>query len=164
MKDTNPICAEEILKDLHGKSNEVCKATKSDIDSSALIVATNAVEVREGNLVVDLAVKVFQQVKKRRKKLDEFGSRLTVIGLVCLDVVDVWLANIIFSFEKCTCYFKIDLIFYIVSTVYLAYDKLGDHMMRGDNGLSGMWNEWKGYGELIGGEKIQVKLLKSLAN
>ncbi|XP_041006887.1 calcium-transporting ATPase, endoplasmic reticulum-type [Juglans microcarpa x Juglans regia] len=56
-----------------------------------------------------------------KKKLDEFGSRLTTaIGLVCLivwvinyknffswDVVDGSPANIRFSFEKCTYYFKI---------------------------------------------------------
>eukprot|EP00257_Ricinus_communis_P007160 XP_002523297.2 calcium-transporting ATPase, endoplasmic reticulum-type [Ricinus communis] len=56
-----------------------------------------------------------------KKKLDEFGGRLTTaIGLVCLvvwiinyknflswDIVDGWPANVRFSFEKCTYYFKI---------------------------------------------------------
>lgn len=56
-----------------------------------------------------------------KKKLDEFGNRLTsAIGLVCLivwvinyknflswEVVDGWPKNILFSFEKCTYYFKI---------------------------------------------------------
>jgi Ca2+-transporting ATPase len=56
-----------------------------------------------------------------KKKLDEFGGRLTTsIGIVCLvvwiinyknfiswDVVDGWPSNIQFSFKKCTYYFKI---------------------------------------------------------
>lgn len=56
-----------------------------------------------------------------KKKLDEFGERLTtVIGVVCLlvwiinykyflswDVMDGWPKNIRFSFGKCTYYFKI---------------------------------------------------------
>eukprot|EP00897_Mesotaenium_endlicherianum_P010467 jgi/Mesen1/9449/ME000626S08697 len=56
-----------------------------------------------------------------KKKLDEFGERLTaVIGVICLlvwvinykyflswDVVDGRLTNVKFSFEKCTYYFKI---------------------------------------------------------
>lgn len=56
-----------------------------------------------------------------KKKLDEFGSRLTTaIGIVCLvvwvinykyflswDVVNGWPTNFRFSFEKCTYYFKI---------------------------------------------------------
>lgn len=56
-----------------------------------------------------------------KKKLDEFGNRLTTaIGIVCLvvwvinykyflswDVVNGWPTNFQFSFEKCTYYFKI---------------------------------------------------------
>lgn len=56
-----------------------------------------------------------------KKKLDEFGNRLTsAIGIVCLvvwainykyflswEVVDGWPSNFRFSFEKCTYYFKI---------------------------------------------------------
>ncbi|CAN4111411.1 unnamed protein product [Withania somnifera] len=56
-----------------------------------------------------------------KKKLDEFGNRLTsAIGIVCLvvwainykyflswELVDGWPSNFRFSFEKCTYYFKI---------------------------------------------------------
>eukprot|EP01018_Ginkgo_biloba_P012727 Gb_22699 [translate_table: standard] len=56
-----------------------------------------------------------------KKKLDEFGERLTtVIGFICLlvwvinykyffswDSVNGWPTNVTFSFEKCTYYFKI---------------------------------------------------------
>ncbi|KAF3626653.1 hypothetical protein FXO38_24015 [Capsicum annuum] len=72
-----------------------------------------------------------------KKKLDEFGNRLTyAIGIVCLvvwainykyflswDVEDGWPSDFRYSFEKCTYYFKIAVLLLLLLAYLLVQGK-----------------------------------------
>ncbi|KAF3613319.1 Calcium-transporting ATPase 2, endoplasmic reticulum-type, partial [Capsicum annuum] len=72
-----------------------------------------------------------------KKKLDEFGNRLTsAIAIICLvvwainykyllswDVEDGWPSDFCYSFEKCTYYFKIDVLLLLLLVYLLVQGK-----------------------------------------
>ncbi|KAG5141921.1 hypothetical protein JHK82_017616 [Glycine max] len=120
LKGTNPVFLDDC--ELQAKENMVFAGTTVVNGSCVCIVITTGMDTEIG--------KIHKQIHEAsqeesdtplRKKLDEFGNRLTTaIGLVCLivwvinyknfiswEVVDGWPSNINFSFQKCTYYFKI---------------------------------------------------------
>ncbi|KAJ9188180.1 hypothetical protein P3X46_003567 [Hevea brasiliensis] len=120
LKGTTPIFMDDC--ELQAKENMVFAGTTVVNGSCVCIVINTGMNTEIGKIQKQIhEASLEDNDTPLKKKLDEFGSRLTtVIGLVCLivwvinyknflswDVADGWPANIRFSFEKCTYYFKI---------------------------------------------------------
>lgn len=120
LKGTNPIFLDDC--ELQAKENMVFAGTTVVNGSCLCIVITTAMNTEIGKIQKQIhEASLEESDTPLKKKLDEFGGRLTTsIGIVCLvvwiinyknfiswDVVDGWPTNIQFSFQKCTYYFKI---------------------------------------------------------
>lgn len=120
LKGTDPVFMDDC--ELQAKENMVFAGTTVVNGSCVCIVVSTGMNTEIGNIQKQIhEASLEDSDTPLKKKLDEFGSRLTTaIGLVCLvvwiinyknflswDVVDGWPTNIQFSFEKCTYYFKI---------------------------------------------------------
>lgn len=120
LKGTNPIFLDDC--ELQAKENMVFAGTTVVNGSCLCIVITTAMDTEIGKIQKQIhEASLEESDTPLKKKLDEFGGRLTTaIGIVCLivwiinyknfiswDVVDGWPTNIKFSFQKCTYYFKI---------------------------------------------------------
>lgn len=120
LKGTEPIFMDDC--ELQAKENMVFAGTTVVNGSCICIVVSTGMNTEIGKIQRQIhEASLEESDTPLKKKLDEFGSRLTTaIGLVCLivwvinyknflswDVVDGWPSNIRFSFEKCTYYFKI---------------------------------------------------------
>lgn len=108
--------------ELQAKENMVFAGTTVVNGSCICMVVTTGMNTEIGQIQKQIhEASLEESTTPLKKKLDEFGSWLTTaIGFVCLtvwainykyfltwDLVDGWPANIQFSFEKCTYYFKI---------------------------------------------------------
>ncbi|XP_022757582.1 calcium-transporting ATPase, endoplasmic reticulum-type-like [Durio zibethinus] len=120
LKGTSPIFPEEC--ELQAKENMVFAGTTVVNGNCICIVVSTGMKTEIGKIQKQIhEASLEESDTPLKKKLDEFGNRLTTaIGLVCLivwfinyknflswDIVDGWPANVRFSFEKCTYYFKI---------------------------------------------------------
>ncbi|KAG2725621.1 hypothetical protein I3843_01G074700 [Carya illinoinensis] len=120
LKGTDPIFLDDC--ELQAKENMVFAGTTVVNGSCLCIVVSTGMNTEIGKIQKQIhEASQEESDTPLKKKLDEFGSRLTTaIGLVCLivwvinyknffswDIVDGSPANIRFSFEKCTYYFKI---------------------------------------------------------
>ncbi|XP_073219423.1 calcium-transporting ATPase, endoplasmic reticulum-type isoform X1 [Cicer arietinum] len=120
LKGTNPIFLDDC--ELQAKENMVFAGTTVVNGSCICIVITTAMNTEIGKIQKQIHEASFEDTDTPlKKKLDEFGGRLTTsIGIVCLvvwiinyknfiswDIVDGRPSNIQFSFQKCTYYFKI---------------------------------------------------------
>ncbi|KAG5231496.1 calcium-transporting ATPase, endoplasmic reticulum-type [Salix suchowensis] len=120
LKGTAPIFMYDC--ELQAKENMVFAGTTVVNGSCICIVISTGMKTEIGKIQKQIhEASLEESDTPLKKKLDEFGGRLTTaIGLACLivwainyknflswDVVDGWPANIRFSFEKCTYYFKI---------------------------------------------------------
>ncbi|CAK8560642.1 unnamed protein product [Lathyrus sativus] len=120
LKGTNPIFMDDC--ELQAKENMVFAGTTVVNGSCLCIVITTAMNTEIGKIQKQIhEASLEESDTPLKKKLDEFGSRLTTsIGIVCLvvwiinyknfiswDIVDGWPSNVQFSFQKCTYYFKI---------------------------------------------------------
>jgi Ca2+-transporting ATPase len=120
LKGTEPIFMDDC--ELQAKENMVFAGTTVVNGSCICIIVSTGMNTEIGKIQRQIhEASLEESDTPLKKKLDEFGSRLTTaIGLVCLivwvinyknflswDVVDGWPSNIRFSFEKCTYYFKI---------------------------------------------------------
>ncbi|XP_058189855.1 calcium-transporting ATPase, endoplasmic reticulum-type-like [Rhododendron vialii] len=108
--------------ELQAKENMVFSGTTVVNGSCICIVASTGMHTEIGMIQKQIhEASLEESDTPLKKKLDEFGNRLTTaIGLVCLivwvinykyfltwDLVNGWPTNFQFSFEKCTYYFKI---------------------------------------------------------
>ncbi|OMO64248.1 Cation-transporting P-type ATPase [Corchorus capsularis] len=118
-------CASSVFPEeceLQAKENMVFAGTTAVNGSCVCIVVCTGMNTEIGKIQKQIhEASLEESDTPLKKKLDEFGSRLTTaIGLICLivwlinyknflswDMVDGRPANIRFSFEKCTYYFKI---------------------------------------------------------
>ncbi|CAK9137217.1 unnamed protein product [Ilex paraguariensis] len=120
LKGTNPILMDDC--ELQAKENMVFAGTTVANGSCICIVVNTGMCTEIGKIQTQIhEASLEESDTPLKKKLDEFGNRLTTaIGLVCLTVwiinykyfltwelVNGWPTNIRFSFEKCTYYFKI---------------------------------------------------------
>lgn len=120
LKGTNPIFLEDC--ELQAKENMVFAGTTVVNGSCVCIVISTGMNTEIGKIQQQIhEASLEESDTPLKKKLDEFGGRLTTaIGVVCLivwiinykkflswDVTDGWPSNIRFSFKKCTYYFKI---------------------------------------------------------
>ncbi|KAJ0111317.1 hypothetical protein Patl1_00650 [Pistacia atlantica] len=120
LKGTSPVFLDDC--ELQAKENMVFAGTTVVNGSCVCIVISTGMNTEIGKIQKQIHEASLEESETPlKKKLDEFGSRLTTaIGFICLvvwiinyknflswDVVDGWPANIRFSFEKCTYYFKI---------------------------------------------------------
>ncbi|XP_019422322.1 PREDICTED: calcium-transporting ATPase, endoplasmic reticulum-type [Lupinus angustifolius] len=120
LKGTNPIFLDDC--ELQAKENMVFSGTTVVNGSCVCIVITTGMNTEIGKIQKQIhEASLEDNDTPLKKKLDEFGGRLTTaIGVVCLivwvinyknflswDIVDGWPSNIQFSFGKCTYYFKI---------------------------------------------------------
>ncbi|KAF7826216.1 calcium-transporting ATPase, endoplasmic reticulum-type [Senna tora] len=120
LKGTNPIFMDDC--ELQAKENMVFAGTTVVNGSCVCIVVTTGMNTEIGKIQKQIHdASMEDSDTPLKKKLDEFGGRLTTaIGIVCLvvwvinyknflswEVVDGRPSNIKFSFEKCTYYFKI---------------------------------------------------------
>lgn len=120
LKGTDPIFMDDC--ELQAKENMVFAGTTVVNGSCICIVVSTGMNTEIGKIQKQIhEASLEESDTPLKKKLDEFGSRLTTaIGIVCLivwvinyknflswDVVDGWPTNIRFSFDKCTYYFKI---------------------------------------------------------
>ncbi|XP_044501684.1 calcium-transporting ATPase, endoplasmic reticulum-type [Mangifera indica] len=120
LKGTSPVFLEDC--ELQAKENMVFAGTTVVNGSCVCIVISTGMNTEIGKIQKQIHEASLEESETPlKKKLDEFSSRLTTaIGFICLivwfinyknflswDVVDGWPANIQFSFEKCTYYFKI---------------------------------------------------------
>lgn len=120
LKSTAPVLVDDC--DLHGKENMVFAGTTVVNGSCVCMVVDTGMRTEIGKIQTQIhEASLDESETPLKKKLDEFGSRLTTtIGLVCLvvwvvnykyfltwEVVNGWPTNLHFSFEKCTYYFKI---------------------------------------------------------
>lgn len=120
LKGTSPVFLDDC--ELQAKENMVFAGTTVVNGSCVCIVINTGMNTEIGKIQKQIHdASLEESDTPLKKKLDEFGNRLTTaIGLVCLavwiinykkflswDVVDGWPANVQFSFEKCTYYFKI---------------------------------------------------------
>ncbi|KAJ8748477.1 hypothetical protein K2173_003373 [Erythroxylum novogranatense] len=107
LKGTNPISIDD--SELQSKENMVFAGTTVVNGSCICLVTSTGMNTEIGKIQKQIHhASMEESDTPLKKKLDEFGGRLTTaIGLVCVIFVDGWPANIQFSFEKCTYYFKI---------------------------------------------------------
>lgn len=120
LKGTSPIFMDDC--ELQAKENMVFAGTTVVNGSCICIVVNTGMNTEIGKIQTQIHEASLEESNTPlKKKLDEFGNRLTtVIGLVCLivwvinykyfltwDLVNGWPTNFRFSFEKCTYYFKI---------------------------------------------------------
>ncbi|XP_050238519.1 calcium-transporting ATPase, endoplasmic reticulum-type [Mercurialis annua] len=120
LKGTAPIFIDDC--ELQAKENMIFAGTTVVNGSCVCIVISTGMNTEIGMIQKQIhEASLEESDTPLKKKLDEFGGRLTTaIGIVCLivwvinyknflswDVVDGWPVNIRFSFEKCTYYFKI---------------------------------------------------------
>ncbi|KAI5385320.1 hypothetical protein KIW84_072063, partial [Lathyrus oleraceus] len=112
LKGTNPIFMDDC--ELQAKENMVFAGTTVVNGSCLCIVITTAMKTEIGKIQKQIhEASLEESDTPLKKKLDEFGSRLTTsIGIVCLvvwiinyknfiswDIVDGWPSNIQFSFQ-----------------------------------------------------------------
>ncbi|KAG8477511.1 hypothetical protein CXB51_030096 [Gossypium anomalum] len=120
LKGTSPIFQKEC--ELQAKENMVFASTTVVNGCCVCIVVCTGMNTEIGKIQKQIhEASLEESDTPLKKKLDEFGSRLTTaIGIACLivwlinyknflsyDMVDGWPANVRFSFERCTYYFKI---------------------------------------------------------
>ncbi|GMP43902.1 hypothetical protein CsSME_00013079 [Camellia sinensis var. sinensis] len=120
LKGTNPIFMDDC--ELQAKENMVFAGTTVVNGSCICVVTSTGMTTEVGKIQMQIHEASLEETDTPlKKKLDEFGNRLTTaIGLVCLivwvinykyfltwDLVNGWPTNFRFSFEKCTYYFKI---------------------------------------------------------
>ncbi|PIN05993.1 Ca2+ transporting ATPase [Handroanthus impetiginosus] len=120
MKGTNPIFMDDC--ELQAKENMVFAGTTVVNGSCVCIVVNIGMCTEIGQIQTQIQEASMEESETPlKKKLDEFGNRLTTtIGLVCLvvwiinykyfltwEIVKGWPSNFQFSFDKCTYYFKI---------------------------------------------------------
>ncbi|GLT79803.1 hypothetical protein SLA2020_512770 [Shorea laevis] len=120
LKAADPVFMDDC--ELQAKENMVFAGTTVVNGSCVCIVVSTGMTTEIGKIQRQIhEASLEEDDTPLKKKLDEFGNRLTTaIGLVCLivwlinyknflswDVVDGWPTNVRFSFEKCTYYLKI---------------------------------------------------------
>lgn len=120
LKGTNTVLADDC--ELQAKENMVFAGTTVVNGSCICIVVNTGMQTEIGKIQIQIhEASLVESDTPLKKKLDEFGNRLTsAIGIVCLivwvinykyfltwELVNGWPTNISFSFEKCTYYFKI---------------------------------------------------------
>lgn len=120
LKSTNPVLMEDC--ELQAKENMVFAGTVVVNGSCVSIVVNTGMNTEIGKIQQQIhEASLEESDTPLKKKLDEFGSRLTTaIGVVCLvvwvtnyknflswDIVNGWPSNVRFSFQKCTYYFEI---------------------------------------------------------
>ncbi|XP_057531393.1 calcium-transporting ATPase, endoplasmic reticulum-type [Amaranthus tricolor] len=120
LKSTLPVYVDDC--ELQAKENMLFAGTTVVNGSCVCIVVDIGMRTEIGKIQTQIhQASLDESETPLKKKLDEFGSRLTTaIGIVCLvvwiinykyflswDVVNGWPTNFQFSFEKCTYYFKI---------------------------------------------------------
>ncbi|XP_068649988.1 calcium-transporting ATPase, endoplasmic reticulum-type-like [Aristolochia californica] len=120
MKGTAPVFLVDC--ELQAKECMVFSGTSVANGICACIVVNTGMRTEMGKIQTQIhEASLEESDTPLKKKLDEFGGRLTTaIGLICLvvwvinykyfltwDLEDGWPTNIHFSFEKCTYYFKI---------------------------------------------------------
>lgn len=120
LKGTNVIFMDEC--ELQAKENMVFAGTTVVNGSCVCIVVSTGMKTEIGKIQKQIHEASMEESETPlKKKLDEFGNRLTTaIGIICLvvwiinykyflswDIVGGWPRNFRFSFEKCTYYFKI---------------------------------------------------------
>ncbi|GLT84821.1 hypothetical protein SLE2022_030330 [Rubroshorea leprosula] len=120
LKGTNPVFMDDC--ELQAKENMVFAGTTVVNGSCVCVVVNTGMNTEIGKIQRQIhEASLEEDDTPLKKKLDEFGSKLTTaIGLVCLvvwlinyknflswDVVDGWPSHVRFSFEKCTYYLKI---------------------------------------------------------
>ncbi|KAF8024515.1 hypothetical protein BT93_F1632 [Corymbia citriodora subsp. variegata] len=120
LKGTNPIVMVDC--ELQAKENMVFAGTIVVNGSCTCVVVSTGMNTELGKIQKQIHEASLEETDTPlKKKLDEFGGRLTTaIGLVCLivwitnyrnflswEVVDGWPVNVQFSFQKCTYYFEI---------------------------------------------------------
>ncbi|XP_057981508.1 calcium-transporting ATPase, endoplasmic reticulum-type [Malania oleifera] len=120
LKCTNPIFMDDC--ELQAKENMVFAGTTVVNGSCICIVVSTGMNTEIGKIQTQIhEASLEESDTPLKKKLDEFGSRLTTaIGFVCLivwiinfkyfltwELINGWPTNFKFSFEKCTYYFKI---------------------------------------------------------
>ncbi|KAL1546148.1 Calcium-transporting ATPase 2, endoplasmic reticulum-type [Salvia divinorum] len=120
LKGTNPVFLDDC--ELQLKENMVFAGTTVVNGSCTCIVVSTGMHTEIGQIQAQIhEASLEESDTPLKKKLDEFGNRLTsAIGIICLvvwfinykyflswEVVDGWPSNLKFSFDKCTYYFKI---------------------------------------------------------
>ncbi|KAL8499611.1 hypothetical protein ACS0TY_019555 [Phlomoides rotata] len=120
MKGTSPVFVDDC--ELQAKENMVFAGTTVVNGSCTCIVVSIGMLTEIGNIQTQIhEASLEENETPLKKKLDEFGNRLTsAIGLICLivwlinykyflswEMVNGWPSNFKFSFDKCTYYFKI---------------------------------------------------------
>ncbi|KAK4418485.1 Calcium-transporting ATPase, endoplasmic reticulum-type [Sesamum alatum] len=120
MKGTNPLFMDDC--ELQAKENMVFAGTTVVNGSCICIVVDIGMCTEIGKIQTQIhEASLEDHETPLKKKLDEFGNRLTTaIGLICLvvwvinykyfltwELVNGWPSNFQFSFDKCTYYFKI---------------------------------------------------------
>ncbi|KAL3622290.1 Calcium-transporting ATPase 2, endoplasmic reticulum-type [Castilleja foliolosa] len=121
LKSPKPVFDEDC--ELQAKENMVFSGTTVVNGSCICIVVSTGMSTEIGNIQKQIhEASMEENETPLKKKLDEFGNRLTTaIGFVCLAVWVInykyfltwevgkngWPSNFQFSFEKCTYYFKI---------------------------------------------------------
>ncbi|XP_042479489.1 calcium-transporting ATPase, endoplasmic reticulum-type [Macadamia integrifolia] len=120
LKSINPVLMDDC--ELQAKECMVFAGTTVVNGSCLCIVASTGMCTEIGKIQTQIhKASLENDDTPLKKKLDEFGGRLTTaIGIVCLvvwvinyrnfltwELVDGWPTNLRFSFEKCTYYFKI---------------------------------------------------------
>ncbi|KAJ8900555.1 hypothetical protein K2173_025332 [Erythroxylum novogranatense] len=154
LKGTNPIFIDDC--ELQAKENMVFAGTTIVNGSCICLVISTGMNTEIGKIQKQIHdASMEESDTPLKKKLDEFGGRLTTaIGLVCLivwfinyknfiswEVIDGWPSNIQFSFEKCTYYFKIAVALAVAAipeglpTVITACLALGTRKMAQKNAI-----------------------------
>lgn len=120
IKTTSPVFIDDC--ELQAKECMVFAGTTVVNGSCLCVVVSSGMKTEIGNIQTQIhEASLEESDTPLKKKLDEFGGRLTTaIGIICLtvwiinykyfltwEVVDGWPKNFRFSFEKCTYYFKI---------------------------------------------------------
>lgn len=121
LKGTNTLLLSDDIE-LQAKENMVFAGTTVVNGSCRCIVINTGMRTEIGKIQTQIHEASLEECDTPlKKKLDEFGNRLTsAIGVVCLivwvinykyfltwELVNGWPTNIHFSFERCTYYFKI---------------------------------------------------------